>query len=122
MKFLNRVAQSPITALLSPYDRGHHNTQELHTPAWKKPRPGKTGALRTEGPSGLTQHPAQRPELPALSRRPAFSNASPSEGGICGPLHGLCELRTIRIGGRGLSILQWWVTWKPPTRTPCLIP
>ena len=59
--------------------------------------------------AAFRRQPAQRRELPALSQRPASSNASPSEEGICGPFH-WCEPRITRIGGRVLSILQLWVT------------
>jgi hypothetical protein len=30
----------------------------------------------------------------------------------------LCELHTTHIGGRVLSILQWWVTWDNSNMTP----
>ena len=67
------------------------NTQRQATPLWP-----------------LTQRPAQRLEFLALSQRPASSNASRSDEGMCGLLHRSCELHTIRIGGRALGILQWW--------------
>jgi hypothetical protein len=60
----------------------------------------------------VTRQLAPTPELLALSQLPASSSASPSEGGICGPVRRSCEPHTIRIGGRALGILQWWVTWK----------
>jgi hypothetical protein len=40
----------------------------------------------------------------------AGARAAPCEKGSCGPLHSWSERRTIHIGGRALSILQWWVT------------
>ena len=36
----------------------------------------------------------------------ASSNPSPFEGGISGPLHCLCERRTIHIDERSLSTLE----------------
>ena len=70
----------------------------------------------------MRQQSLERLEFPVLSQPPASSTASPSEGEISGPLYRRSGPRTIRIGERALGNLRWWVTWKAPTMTPCLIP